>query len=68
MSRTATMPIQTVPDCRWSHSGYRLRGFPDTSQPEPLWVCVRTGSPRPVEEKVCGDCPHWERAERHDRQ
>jgi hypothetical protein len=66
MNRTAVMPIQTIWDCRWSHPGYRLRGFPEGRQPESLWVCLREGARRPVNEKTCAECPWWESDEIHE--
>ena len=66
MSRTVTMPLQTTWDCKWSQPGYRLRGFPDTRQPESLWVCVRDGQRRSVNEQVCAECPDWEADEIHE--
>jgi hypothetical protein len=60
MNRTAIMPIQAIWDCRWSQPGYRLRGFPETRQPESRWVCVREGSRRAVNENTCAQCPWWE--------
>jgi hypothetical protein len=59
MSRVATMPIQTIWDCRWSQPGYRLRGVAEKRQPESLWVCVRDGR-RPVNERTCATCRYWE--------
>ena len=67
MSCTATITLQTIWDCKWSHPGYRLRGFPDGRQPESLWACVRDGQRRPVNEQVCANCPDWEADEVHER-
>ena len=66
MDRTATMSVQTIWDCKWSQPGYRLRGFPDKRQPESLWVCVRHGHRRPVNEQVCAECRDWEADEIRD--
>ena len=63
MGRIATMPIQTIWDCRWSQPGYRLRGVDEKKQPESLWVCVRNGARRPVTEDICAACPDWQAEE-----
>jgi hypothetical protein len=59
MTFTATIPLQTIWDCRWSRPGYRLIGVEDHLQPEKLWVCVR-GERRGVTEEECEECPFWE--------
>ena len=73
MPLTATAALQTIWDCRWSRPGYRVIGIADNWQPEPLWVCIRTGERRGVTEEECENCPHWqdlpvcaERTIRHD--
>ena len=66
MNRTTVMPIQTIWDCRWSQPGYRLRGFPEGRQPESLWMCLREGARRSVNEKTCAACPWWEADEIHE--
>jgi len=60
MSTTAVATLQTIWDCRWSRSGYRLRGVDEVHQPEPLWVCVRSAVRKPVSAKECETCPNWE--------
>lgn len=66
MYRTVTTPLQTIWDCRWSQPGYRLRNVGERLQPEPLWVCVREGERRPLNERICAGCPHWEADEIHE--
>jgi hypothetical protein len=60
MTRTATMTLQTIWDCRWSRPGYRVIGVQEHLQPEKLWVCVRRGERVGVTEEECANCPHWE--------
>ena len=60
MATTATAVLQTIWDCRFSRPGYRVIGVQDHLQPEPLWICNRTGERRGVTEEECEDCPHWE--------
>ena len=59
--KTAIAVQQTIWDCRWSQPGLRLAGIADGDQPEPIWVCIRTGERRGVSEQHCEHCPHWER-------
>ena len=63
MNRTATMTKQTIWDCRFSSPGHRLTGVSDAMQPEPIWVCGRTGVRRSVTDEECEECPHWEKEE-----
>jgi hypothetical protein len=58
---TAVATLQTAWDCRWSRPGYRLTGAQEADQPEPLWVCIRTGGRTPIRGVECEACPHWER-------
>jgi hypothetical protein len=60
MATTAVATLQTPWDCRWSRPGYRLTGVNDWDQPEPAWVCVRTGHRKPISGGDCDGCPHWE--------
>jgi hypothetical protein len=60
MCTTAVATLQTVWDCRWSRPGFRLSGVSERLQPEPLWVCIRTGGRLPVTSERCENCPHWE--------
>jgi hypothetical protein len=60
MPKTAIATLQTIWDCRWSRTGYRVAGVPEQFQPEAVWVCVRTGDRRGVCEEECEQCPHWE--------
>lgn len=60
MSATAVATLQTIWDCKWSRPGLRLAGLPPALQPEPLWVCTRTGERKPVSERRCEACPFWE--------
>ena len=60
MAKIAIATAQTIWDCTWSRPGYRLSGVTDSLQPEPLWVCVRTGIRRPVTEAQCDTCVHWQ--------
>jgi hypothetical protein len=60
MARTAVATLQTVWDCRWSRPGFQLASLGFRDQPEPLWVCTRTGAPREVDEAECETCEHWE--------
>lgn len=63
MSRTAIAVEQTIWDCRWSQPGIRVTGVAARDQPEPTWVCIRTGERRAVSEPECAQCPHWQREE-----
>ena len=63
MTRIATMPLQTIWDCKFSRPGYRLTGVVDHHQPEPLWACARDGTRRPVTEEECENCPDWQAAD-----
>ncbi len=63
MQKTAVAAMQTVWDCRWSRPGYRLIGVEEPHQPESVWVCVRTGVRRPVDNGECEHCPWWERSD-----
>ena len=57
--------MQTIWDCRWSRPGYLPNGVETADYPAALWVCVRptaTTVRRPVTEKECETCPHWEAA------
>ena len=60
MARTAVATFQTIWDCRWSRPGHRLFAVAEQLQPEPIWVCVRTGERRGVTEDDCENCVHWE--------
>jgi hypothetical protein len=60
MSATAIATLQTIWDCKWSRPGWRVSGLPDALQPEPLWVCTRSGRREGVSETVCEGCPFWE--------
>jgi hypothetical protein len=60
MSTTAVATLQTIWDCKWSRTGLRVSGLPNALQPEPLWVCTRTGPRKPVSESECETCPFWE--------
>jgi hypothetical protein len=60
MSMTAIATLQTIWDCRWSRPGCRVIGVPNSLQPEPLWVCTRTGQRKAVAESECEMCPFWE--------
>jgi len=60
MARIAVATLQTIGDCRWSRPGFRLSNVSEALQPEPLWVCVRTGRRRGVTEDECEKCPDWE--------
>jgi hypothetical protein len=60
MARIAVATAQTIWDCRWSRPGHRPSNVVDSLQPEPLWVCVRTGTRLPVTEVKCETCVHWE--------
>jgi len=60
MPATAAATLQTIWDCRWSRPGYRIHGVQDHFRPETLWVCVRRGDRRCLNEDDCADCPHWE--------
>ena len=60
MSTTAVATLQTIWDCKWSRLGLRVSGLPNAFQPEPLWVCTRTGPRKPVSESECETCPLWE--------
>ena len=65
MTRTATMVMQTIWDCRWSRPGYLPNGMADAEHPGSLWVCVRPTPAtvrRPVTEEECATCPHWQAA------
>lgn len=66
MSTTTVATLQTIWDCRWSRSGYRLTGVDDEHQPEPLWVSARPAVRRPVSEKECETCPNSEYEERRN--
>jgi hypothetical protein len=59
MTHIATMPNQTIWDCRWSQPGYRLRGVAEVRQPESFWVCLRKAR-LPATDPICEQCPHWE--------
>ena len=59
MTHTILATQQTIWDCRWSRPGHRLTGVNDAEQPEALWVCVRTGKRRGVDEHECARCPDW---------
>lgn len=63
MNSTAVMTLQTVWDCKWSQPGHRLTGVLESLQPETLWVCVRDGNRRAIDEAKCVTCPHWQRQE-----
>jgi hypothetical protein len=60
MAATAVATLQTAWDCRWSRPGYRVRGVPEQLQRETVWVCIRTGERRPVNEAECEHCANWE--------
>jgi len=60
MTRTAVATLQTIWDCRWSRTGYRIAGVEDQHQPEPTWVCVRNGRRETVTERHCETCERWE--------
>ena len=60
MSATAVAAMQPIWDCKWSRPGLRLAGLAPGLQPEPLWVCTRTGERKPVSEDKCEACPFWE--------
>jgi hypothetical protein len=60
MATVVISTLQTIWDCRWSRPGLRLIGVAPSEQPEPAWVCVRTGVRREVNEEMCAACPHWE--------
>ena len=59
--KTAIAVLQTVWDCRWSQPGLRFWGTAERDQPEPDWVCIRTGERRAVSNEQCEHCPHWQR-------
>ena len=61
MPKTTIAVEQTIWDCRWSLPGLLVCDPAERSQPQPLWVCIRTGERRPVSEAACTNCPHWER-------
>ena len=61
MNSTVVMTLQTVWDCKWSQPGHRLTGVVESLQPESLWVCVRGGNRRAINEAECETCPHWQR-------
>jgi hypothetical protein len=60
MAHTTVATLQTIWDCRWSRTGYRLIGVEDHWQPEKRWICVRGDDRRGVTEEECEHCPHWE--------
>ena len=60
MASTAIATLQTIWDCRWSRPGFRLSGVDEPLQPESLWVCIRSGPRRSVNEVECEHCPHWQ--------
>jgi len=60
MAKTAIATQQTVWECKWSRPGFRLAGLEEAKQPEPMWVCVRTGERRRVSDEKCEHCPYWE--------
>ncbi len=60
MNSTVVMTLQTVWDCKWSQPGHRLTGVVESLQPESLWVCVRDGNRRAINEAECEMCPHWQ--------
>jgi hypothetical protein len=60
MVRTAVATLQTAWDCKWSRPGFRVAGVPEQLQREGLWVCIRTGERRSVNESECENCMHWE--------
>jgi hypothetical protein len=60
MNSTAVMTLQPVWDCKWSQPGHRLTGVAESLQPESLWVCVRDGNRRVINEAECETCPHWQ--------
>ncbi len=65
MTRTPTMVMQTIWDCRWGRPGDLPEGTQRSRDPASLWVCVRpTGRVvrRPVTEAECATCPHWQAA------
>jgi hypothetical protein len=61
MAKTAIATHQTAWECKWSRPGFRLAGLEETLQPEPVWVCVRTGQRRPISDAKCENCPYWEK-------
>jgi hypothetical protein len=61
MATTAVATLQTTWDCKWSRAGYRLTGVSERVQPETIWVCVRTGDRRNVDEAECQGCPFWQK-------
>ena len=66
MARVAVATLQTIWDCKWSRPGFRLFSLGEPLQPEPLWVCTRTGGCRGVTEAECETCPHWEAEEKEN--
>jgi hypothetical protein len=60
MAHVAVASLQTIVNCRWSRPGYRLSRVLERDQPEPPFVCVRTGVRTEVAEMGCERCPFWE--------
>ena len=60
MSATAVATLQTIWDCKWSRPRLRPAVLAPGLPPESLWVCTRTGEPKPVSEGKCEACPFWE--------
>ena len=60
MAKTAIATKQTAWECKWSRPGFRLAGINESTQPETLWVCVRTGERRRLSETTCDQCPYWQ--------
>jgi hypothetical protein len=64
MTRTAVAVLQTAWDCRWGLPRAPLAGLMDCQKTGSIWVCVRTGSCRSIDETECENCPRWEADEK----
>ena len=58
-----TTTTHTAANCQSTRLGYRLSSVVESQQPENLWVCVRDGDRRPVDDTECANCARWEPAE-----
>ena len=60
MTPLSNKALQTPQDCYWSQPGHRLSGLSESEQPESVWVCVREGHRRNVDDHDCATCAYWQ--------